>query len=144
METGTRIDIVKGSDQVMIKGNSEKIEMAKKTIERTIQQALDHARPTHFLALPIKSINHRKMQDFEKSILSNSFQCRGMEPSIVASPANLHITLGVMKLLGQSELERAIKYMKEECPPVIENILQQNKLTIRLKKLEIMQKNPGK
>ncbi|KAI8881227.1 hypothetical protein K501DRAFT_253567 [Backusella circina FSU 941] len=143
VETGTRIDVVKGSDQVMIKGNGEKIELAKKAIERTIQQALDHARPTHFLALPIKSIQNRKMEDFQKSILSNTFQCRGMDPSIVVSPANLHITLGVMKLLGQSELERAIKYMKEECPPIIESILQEKKLTIRLKKLEIMQKNPA-
>ncbi|KAG0188959.1 activating signal cointegrator 1 complex subunit [Apophysomyces sp. BC1034] len=145
IETGARIDVSNGKDTVMIKGTQDKVDKAKETIDRLIKQAYDNSRPTHFLSLPIVSnFTTRKLEEFQSSILSSTFKCDGLDASIMVSSANLHITLGIFKLLSQSEIEKAIRFLKEECPKVVDDILQKKRLTIRLRHLATMQSNPAK
>ncbi|KAF7732357.1 activating signal cointegrator 1 complex subunit [Apophysomyces ossiformis] len=145
IETGARIDICNGKDSVMIKGTQDKVDKAKEAIDRVIKKAYDTSRPTHFLSFPIISnVATRKLEEFQASILSSTFKCDGLDSSILVLPVNLHITLGVFKLLSQAEIEKAVRFLKQECPKVVEDILQKKRLTIRLRNLMSMQANPVK
>lgn len=67
-----------------------------------------------------------------------------MDPSILVSPLNLHITLGVFKLLNQEEIERAVRFLKEDCAQLVKDTLRDGKaLNVHLRGLNIMQNNPG-
>ncbi|ORE19683.1 hypothetical protein BCV71DRAFT_242693 [Rhizopus microsporus] len=65
-----------------------------------------------------------------------------VNPDALVLPANFHITLGVMSLLDREEIDRAVKYFKEECSTVAHQVLENNPLSVRLQKLAIMQPNP--
>ncbi|KAI9312690.1 AKAP7 2'5' RNA ligase-like domain-containing protein [Dichotomocladium elegans] len=145
-ETGTRIDISKGRDTVMIKGTKEKVDRAIETIEDAIAKYKERARPTHFLSLPIQSAyTIRKLEEFHGSVLSSTFRCSGMDPSIVVSPANIHITLGVFKLLHQSDIEKTVRFLKTECPNIVQETMAGHRvLNIHLRGLKIMESDPAK
>ncbi|KAG2222450.1 hypothetical protein INT45_013363 [Circinella minor] len=147
IETGVRIDVTKGKDYALIKGPQDKLDNAKEAIDKIIQQAYDKARATHFLSLPVTTAyTTRKLEEFYQSILSSTFKCDGIDPSILVLPANIHITLGIFKLLHQTEIERAVKFLKEECPKIISEVManQDRALSVHLRNLAIMQnKNPG-
>lgn len=148
IETGTRIDINRERDTIMIKGTIDKIEKAKKVIDQMIQRAFETSRPTHFISLPIVSaFATRKLTEFQSAILSPGYSCDGIDPSILVIPENLHITLGVCKLLDQAEIERAVRFLKTQGPLLVKEHLLSNKKrfpTVQLKQLRIMQSDPGK
>lgn len=84
------------------------------------------------------------MEEFQNSILSSTFKCDGMDPSILVSTLNLHITLGVYKLLNQEEIERAVRFLKEDCAQLVKDTLKDGKaLNVHLRGLNIMQSDPG-
>ncbi|KAI8145530.1 kinase A anchor protein [Fennellomyces sp. T-0311] len=129
----------------MIKGTQDKVEKAIATIDQLVQEAYEKARPTHFLSLPIAStFATRKLEEFQSSILSSTFKSDGLEPSIMVSPANIHITLGVLKLLHKSDVDRAVRFLKEECPKVIRENMVGRGLSVHLRNIAIMQSNPEK
>ncbi|KAI8374749.1 kinase A anchor protein [Radiomyces spectabilis] len=106
------------------------------------KKAYDRARPTHFLSFPLSSpLITRKLGEFQSSVLSSTFQCKGIDPSIMVLSANLHLTLGVFKLLNQAEIEKAVRFLKDTIPGVIDNILQKKLLSVHLKQLATMQTN---
>ncbi|KAI9268058.1 AKAP7 2'5' RNA ligase-like domain-containing protein [Phascolomyces articulosus] len=147
IDTGARIDVTKGKDYALIKGPQVKIDRAKAAIDDIIQQAYIKARATHFLSLPVTTAyTTRKLEEFYHAISSSTFPCDGMDPSILVQPANLHITLGVFKLLHAADIERAVRFLKEECPKIVREVLvdQDRALTVHLRHLAIMQtKTPG-
>lgn len=57
----------------------------------------------------------------------------------------LHITLGVLKLLSQKDIEETVAFLKNDIPSIVSDIMQQEQvLSIRLKRLAVMQENPSK
>ncbi|ORE10599.1 hypothetical protein BCV72DRAFT_221361 [Rhizopus microsporus var. microsporus] len=136
-ETGTQIRVQRGKDQVMVSGpDKESIEKAKLAIDRTLQQAQQRMRPTHFLSIPITNVK-QQIEAFYKKIDTM------VNPDALVLPANFHITLGVMSLLDREEIDRAVKYFKEECSIVAHQVLENGPLSVRLQKLAIMQPNPA-
>ncbi|CEG81115.1 hypothetical protein RMATCC62417_15352 [Rhizopus microsporus] len=136
-ETGTHIRVQRGKDQVMVSGpDKESIEKAKLAIDRTLQQAQQRTRPTHFLSIPITNVK-QQIEAFYRKIDTM------VNPDALVLPANFHITLGVMSLLDQEEIDRAVKYFKEECSIVAHQVLENSLLSVRLQKLAIMQPNPA-
>ena len=100
---------------------------------------------THFLAFPIQSpLVSRRLEEFYKILGSPSFKEDGITQESIAPIPSLHITLGVMKLMGQSEIEAAVRFLKESAAETINNLIGERGLTVRLKKLDIMQGEPGK
>ncbi|KAG1050404.1 hypothetical protein G6F43_007316 [Rhizopus delemar] len=132
-ETGTRIHVERGTDQVMIYGERENIEQAKIAIEKALRQK---QKPTHFLSLPIPSVHHQ-LEAFYSKIDS-------VDPAAFILPANFHITLGVMSLVDQTEVERAVRYLKEEGSKVVNDKLKGRPLDVKLERLGVMQSNPEK
>lgn len=117
---------------MMIYGERENIEQAKIAIEKALRQK---QRPTHFLSLPIPSVHHQ-LEAFYSKIDS-------VDPSAFILPANFHITLGVMSLVDQTEVERAVRYLKEEGSKVVNDKLNGRPLDVKLERLGVMQSNPG-
>ncbi|SAM01747.1 hypothetical protein [Absidia glauca] len=147
LETGSRIDIMNGKDSVMIKGTQDKVDHAIKVIDDFLRQAFDRAKPTHFLSFPTTStFATRKLADFHKSILSSTFHCPGLESDMMIPSGKLHITLGIFKLLSQTDIEETVAFLKDEMPGLISDIMgdQEQVLSIRLKRLAVMQDNPKK
>jgi AKAP7 2'5' RNA ligase-like domain len=100
---------------------------------------------THFLAFPIQSpLVSRRLEEFYKILGSPSFREDGITQESIAPIPSLHITLGVMKLMGQSEIEAAVRFLKESAADTINSLIGERGLTVRLKKLDIMQGDPGK
>lgn len=117
---------------MMIYGERENIEQAKIAIEKALRQK---QRPTHFLSLPIPSVHHQ-LEAFYSKIDS-------VDPAAFILPANFHITLGVMSLVDQTEVERAVRYLKEEGSKVVNDKLKGRPLDVKLERLGVMQSNPG-
>lgn len=61
----------------------------------------------------------------------------------IAPIPSLHVTLGVMKLMGQSEIEAAVRFLKEASADLIHDTMNERGVAVRLKKLSVMQGNPG-
>ncbi|KAI8062732.1 AKAP7 2'5' RNA ligase-like domain-containing protein [Gongronella butleri] len=144
LETGTRIDVMNGKDEVMIKGTQDKVDRAIQVIDAHLQQAIAKANLTHFVALPTQaSFATRKLLDFHKEVAA--YKADGINTKMLIPPQKLHITLGVCKLLSQTDLEKAILTMKQDLPPLIHSIMQnESVIAIRLKKLAIMEEDPKK
>ncbi|CAM0141264.1 unnamed protein product [Umbelopsis sp. WA50703] len=141
-ETGTRIDVQKGEDFVKIKGTDENIERAKVAIDALV---IAKANPTHFLSFPVSSlVMTRKLEEFQKVLESPSFVASGVTLDSIAPIPSLHITLGVMKLMGQSEIEAAVRFLKESSADLIHQMMTERGINVRLKKLSVMQGNPAK
>ncbi|KAI7871145.1 AKAP7 2'5' RNA ligase-like domain-containing protein [Spinellus fusiger] len=144
IETGARIDITKGKDTIMIKGTQDNVDKAIQAIDAMVEEAYHQAKPTHFLSLSVASpLTARKLEEFHSSIVSTA-QNRGIDPSLLVSSANLHITLGVFKLMSQSDIEQAVKYLKDEIPAVVARVLQGDHLSVHLQGLRTMQPDPSK
>ncbi|CAO3591398.1 unnamed protein product [Absidia cylindrospora] len=135
-----------GKDLVMIKGTQDKVDHAVKVIDTFLQQAFERAKPTHFLSFPTTStFATRKLDNFHKSILSSTFHAPGLEPDMLIPSGKLHITLGIFKLLSQTDVEETVAFLKNDIPSVISDIMEQEQvLSIRLKRLAVMQENPRK
>ncbi|KAI0347311.1 hypothetical protein BDW22DRAFT_515439 [Trametopsis cervina] len=61
-------------------------------------------RPTHFLSLPIghHAGLRKRMGAFENALLDHSPKIPGLDEGIVVSPRRMHLTLGVMNLIGSA------------------------------------------
>lgn len=70
---------------------------------------------------------------------SPSFVADGITAESIAPIPSLHITLGVMKLMGQSEVEAAVRFLKESSAELISQIVGERGISVRLKRLDIMQ-----
>ncbi|KAI9010481.1 kinase A anchor protein [Phycomyces nitens] len=103
------------------------------------------ARPTHFLSIPISSefLAH-KLDQFHSSILSSSFGCKGIDRSMLVSPENLHITVGVSKLMNQSEIQRALEFLKNDLLAIVHSIIKGNPISVHIQGLKTMQEDPSK
>ncbi|KAG0170754.1 activating signal cointegrator 1 complex subunit [Apophysomyces sp. BC1015] len=138
--TGAQIVLLGHKDTVVIKGSLKAIDEAKHALDDLVKKAYNGFRPTHFLSLPICSPSiDDKVQTFQRSILS----CEGVDPSILVSPLNLHITIGVLKLLEPCDVEDAVDFLKAECPKVVNSVLKNMPLSIDVQHLSVMQSDPA-
>ncbi|KAF7723840.1 activating signal cointegrator 1 complex subunit [Apophysomyces ossiformis] len=138
--TGASINVSRRTDAITLKGSASAIDEAKIAIDELVKKAYKRSRPTHFLSIPISSPTiDSKVRDFQQSI---SF-CEGVDPSILISPVNLHITLAVLKLFEPSDVESALEFLQQECPKVVQSVLNDVPLSVYLKDLAIMQSDPA-
>ncbi|KAG0179229.1 activating signal cointegrator 1 complex subunit [Apophysomyces sp. BC1021] len=113
--TGAQIVLLGHKDTVVIKGSLKAIDEAKHALDDLVKKT------------------------FQRSILS----CEGVDPSILVSPLNLHITIGVLKLLEPCDVEDAVDFLKAECPKVVNSVLKNMPLSIDVQHLSVMQSDPA-
>ncbi|CAL7941907.1 unnamed protein product [Xylocopa violacea] len=143
-ETKTTIQIPKlgqDGDIVIIGFHRKGILKARRRINLLIEASRKKLDFTHFLSIPLNE-GHiiMKFNMFKNEVLTNSGKMsRGVDERIFQTPSKLHITIGVLTLLDDTERNQAIEalnYCKEYIvKPIIEK---HGQIPIHIQGTEIM------
>nr|XP_057917027.1 activating signal cointegrator 1 complex subunit 1 isoform X2 [Doryrhamphus excisus] len=98
---------------------------------------------THFLSFPI---NDPKIQDgflrFKDDVLEKCSQDHRVDESIFQNPAKLHLTIGTLTLLGDTEVRNACTHL-QECENIIRDITEGKPMPLEVRGLEYMNDDPA-
>ncbi|XP_033963372.1 activating signal cointegrator 1 complex subunit 1 [Pseudochaenichthys georgianus] len=98
---------------------------------------------THFLSFPL---SNPKIQEgfltFKDEVLKQCSQDHGVEGSIFQNPAKLHMTIGTLALLNETEVRKACEHL-QQCQHFIRDITEGNPLTLEVTGIEYMNDDPG-
>ncbi|KAG8008647.1 Activating signal cointegrator 1 complex subunit 1 [Nibea albiflora] len=98
---------------------------------------------THFLSLPL---NDPKIQEgflrFKDEVLKQCSQDHGVEGSIFQNPAKLHLTIGTLALLNDTEVRKACEHL-QECQNVIRDLTEGKALPLEVTGIEYMNDDPA-
>eukprot|EP01087_Luapelamoeba_hula_P000378 TRINITY_DN10272_c0_g1_i1.p1 TRINITY_DN10272_c0_g1~~TRINITY_DN10272_c0_g1_i1.p1 ORF type:complete len:252 (-),score=43.29 TRINITY_DN10272_c0_g1_i1:636-1391(-) len=110
-DTDSVIDIPKPEDttqHVLISARTKRsIASAKRRIDEVLQQSREKLPFTHFISMPLTSLKG-SVKTFYDELLSGftSANTRGFDDSLLLPPAQLHITLLMLKLYSPEEVQR--------------------------------------
>lgn len=147
-ETHTQICVPKQGDKqehIVIYGHERKgIISAKTRIDLLIDSARQHQPFTHFLSIPVISADVVEgFQNFKAEVLDKFNGEKGMDQSLFQNPKRLHLTLGTLVLLNDSEIRKATSLLKACEEEIIRPLLQNEKLEIEIIGLEYMNDDPA-
>ncbi|KAM9831188.1 activating signal cointegrator 1 complex subunit 1 [Neosynchiropus ocellatus] len=98
---------------------------------------------THFLSFPL---NDSKVQDgflrFKEDVLQQCSQDHGVDASIFQNPAKLHLTVGTLVLLNESEVTKASEHL-QDCQSFIREITGGKPLSVKVSGIEYMNDDPA-
>ncbi|KOC69171.1 Activating signal cointegrator 1 complex subunit 1 [Habropoda laboriosa] len=147
-ETKTFIQIPKlGQDgDIVILGTDHKgIVTARHRINLLMEATRKKLHPTHFLSIPLnKPEIIKEFNLFKTTVLNNSKKAsRGVDETIFQMPTKLHLTIGMLKLLDDTERNQAIEalnYCKEYIvKPIIKKY---GRIHIQIQGTDIMNDDP--
>ncbi|XP_030758548.1 activating signal cointegrator 1 complex subunit 1 isoform X2 [Sitophilus oryzae] len=145
-DTNTIIKVPRMNEkgEVTITGESErKVASARAQIAMIVAQRKERMQPTHFIAIPIVSdtINENLIQ-FKNEIMENP--PAGVTESLFQNPVKLHLTIVMLKILDEDELDLAKKNLQtcyNESIAGIYNEIKGNEITVQ--GVEIMNDDPA-
>lgn len=147
METVTQIRIPRrGQDgAIVIVGRDKKgVSSARTRVELLVISARQKQPFTHFLSIPISDENIRvKTDDFKTDVLRECHGDRGIDPTIFQNPLKLHLTIGTLVLLTDTEIANAIKLLHQCEMDIIKPVLQKRPIHVKFVGLEYMNDDPG-
>jgi activating signal cointegrator complex subunit 1 len=152
-ETGATILIPSkqnsSSEEVIIRGPTENaIENARTRIEIILESAKKKMEPTHFLSIPLNAPEiQSKLEAFFKELKEKFYDNEanrplGFDPSIIINPKTFHLTIVMLKLFTNEEIERVVNFMKKISQQVYD-MLETRSLLLKLQGLEIMNDDPS-
>jgi activating signal cointegrator complex subunit 1 len=96
--------------------------------------------PTHFISFPLKDpIVKQKVQALHTEILALNLP--NVDNSIFLRPEKFHLTIGVLKLYTKSDVEGAVKLLKDLSSEIYD-LVGTRTTVAKLTGLEIMEDNP--
>ncbi|XP_034049573.1 activating signal cointegrator 1 complex subunit 1 [Thalassophryne amazonica] len=145
-DTKTSISIPKQGmeGQIVITGPQRAAVSSAVTRVELLVESFRRKQPiTHFLSLPL---NNPKIQEgflgFKEKVLEHCSQDHGVEESIFQNPAKLHLTLGILVLLSETEVRKACHHL-QECQNVIRDITEGKPLPVEVTGIEYMNDDPS-
>ncbi|XP_029648191.2 activating signal cointegrator 1 complex subunit 1 isoform X1 [Octopus sinensis] len=146
-ETRTQIRIpTRGQDgDIVILGRDKKgVVSAYTRLELLVISARQKQPFTHFLSIPItaKSI-HNQVLEFKEDVLRECDGDLGLDASIFQNYQKLHLTIGTLVLLSESEVEKATELLNKCNENLIRPLLKDEPLHCQLVGLEYMNDDPG-
>eukprot|EP01112_Ceratiomyxa_fruticulosa_P016327 TRINITY_DN4916_c0_g1_i3.p1 TRINITY_DN4916_c0_g1~~TRINITY_DN4916_c0_g1_i3.p1 ORF type:complete len:371 (+),score=67.79 TRINITY_DN4916_c0_g1_i3:152-1264(+) len=146
-DTGATITIPKMNDkseEIVIKGTTEAAVVSAKTrIDIIIEKAKNSLPYTHFLSIPLNDpALQEKVNALYDDILRTQSFSRGVEPSIMGSPKTFHLTILMLKLFSNEQIEQAKSVLKTAHAKLYD-ILATRSLILTLEGLEYMNDDPG-
>ncbi|XP_066153373.1 activating signal cointegrator 1 complex subunit 1-like [Euwallacea fornicatus] len=139
-----KIPRINEKGDVIISGDSErKVASARTQITITMAQRKDKMPPTHFIAIPINSQSiTENLLKFQKCVLEKPG--RGVTKSLFQNVVKLHLTIVVLTLLDEEEVENAKKTLKTYYDEYISSVFSKNqKHKVTIQGLEIMNDDPS-
>ncbi|XP_074475170.1 activating signal cointegrator 1 complex subunit 1 isoform X1 [Sebastes fasciatus] len=145
-DTKTSINIPKPGveGQIVITGPHKAAVSSAVTRVEVLVESFRKKQPfTHFLSFPLKD---PKIQEgflsFKDEVLKQCSQDHGVEGSIFQNPAKLHMTIGTLALLNDTEVRKACEHLKE-CQTFIRDITEGNPLLLEVTGIEYMNDDPA-
>ncbi|XP_010741501.3 activating signal cointegrator 1 complex subunit 1 [Larimichthys crocea] len=145
-DTKTSINIPKQGveGQIVITGSHKAAVSSALTRVELLLESFRKKQPfTHFLSLPL---NDPKIQEgflrFKDEVLKQCSQDHGVEGSIFQNPAKLHLTIGTLALLSDTEVRKACEHL-QECQNVIRDLTEGKPLPLEVTGIEYMNDDPA-
>ncbi|XP_018554770.1 activating signal cointegrator 1 complex subunit 1 [Lates calcarifer] len=145
-DTKTSISIPKQGmeGQIVITGSHKAAVSSAVTRVEVLVDSFRRKQPfTHFLSFPL---NDPKIQEgfvrFKDEVLQQCSQDHGVEESIFQNPAKLHLTIGTLALLNETEVRKACEHL-QECQNFIRDITEGNPLPLEVTGIEYMNDDPA-
>jgi len=147
-ETRTQIRIPKpgeAEEAVVILGHDIKgIVSAKTRLDVLLDSARQRQQFTHFLSISVTCEEVMcGFEDFRFQVLNQCDGDRGLDASLFQNPKKLHLTLGTLALLNDSEIEKAVELLHGCQEEIIQPILRGERLDVQIRGLEYMNDDPG-
>ncbi|XP_044751202.1 activating signal cointegrator 1 complex subunit 1-like [Coccinella septempunctata] len=129
---------------VKITGHNERsVASARNQITLLVLTKREKFASTHFISIPVDSNDIRaNFEKFKKSILKDKIT-RGVDENIFQNPNKLHMTVEVLSLLDQIEIEHAKQLLSDNVSEIISTHLGKDHYLFRLKGIEIMNDDPS-
>lgn len=145
-DTKTSISIPKQGveGQIVITGSHKSAVSSAVTRVEVLIESFRKKQPfTHFLSFPL---NDPKIQEgflsFKDEVLKQCSQDNGIDGSIFQNAAKLHLTIGTLALLNDTEVRKACEHL-QECQNVIRDITEGNPLQVEVTGIEYMNDDPA-
>lgn len=88
---------------------------AKTRIDVLLDSGRQKSQFTHFLSVPFNTKQlQENLSDFQTDVLRVCDGDRGLDASIFQNPCKLHLTIGCLVLLDDSEVRKAVETL-EQC-----------------------------
>lgn len=147
VETKTQIRVPSTGEkgEIVLQGHDKKSVVSAKTrIEVMVDSARKRQPFTHFLSIPIQSEDIvEKFEDFKFNILDDDVKDSAVDTSIFQNPQKLHMTLGTLVLLSQTEIQRARDLLSHCLEELVKPMLQGSPLFVDIQGLEYMNDDPA-
>lgn len=150
IERDTKTDIKiprhgQDGDVTILGGTEASVKAARRRINIIVMSSRMKQRSTHFISIPMNNSEiMQRFEEFKVSVLRECGQSRGLEESIFIRAQKLHLTLGVMCLMDNTERLFASNLLTEAKDKIIRPLLEgHTPLKIRLKGLSYMNDDPS-
>ncbi|EDO29881.1 predicted protein [Nematostella vectensis] len=145
-DTNTRISIprVGQTGDIVITGQSKaEVLSARHKVDIVVESSRHKVPFTHFLSFPLYFDQlEKKAKEFKQIVLQEYSEDRGIDASIFQEPSKLHLTIGMMVLLGPCEVEKAGKSLSECYQDLVRECVGDDPLMVELKGVEYMNDDP--
>jgi len=117
-ETGATVNIPNASsssEEIVVKGPTEGIvRSAKIRIDLIVENVMQELPYTHFLSIPLcDSALQQRLKTLYDDLLAKCSDVQGLESSILADPAQFHLTILMLKLYTPESLNKAQQLLRK-------------------------------
>ncbi|XP_067431893.1 activating signal cointegrator 1 complex subunit 1 [Thunnus thynnus] len=145
-DTKTSINIPKQGveGQIVITGSHKAAVSSAVTRIEVLIDSFRRKQPfTHFLSFPLNDPKVQEgFQKFKDDVLEQCSQDHGVEESIFQNPAKLHLTVGTLALLNDTEVRKACEHL-QDCQNFIRDITEGKPLPLEVTGIEYMNDDPA-
>ncbi|XP_043274511.1 activating signal cointegrator 1 complex subunit 1 [Venturia canescens] len=149
-ETKTTIKIPrlgKDGDVVITSSSRTAVLSARHRIDLLVESSRKKLRPTHFLGIPmIDKTIASNYENFKNIVLNDTGKtARGVQEGVFQKPEKMHLTLGMLVLVDDQEVQKAVQALEDCKEQIIKPILEKIKNPIKIKAqgLECMNDDPS-
>ncbi|XP_049995991.1 activating signal cointegrator 1 complex subunit 1 isoform X2 [Alexandromys fortis] len=147
METKTSINIPKPGQegQIVITGQHRNGVISARTRIDVLLDTFRRRQPfTHFLSFFLSEVEvQERFLKFQEEVLEKCSMDRGVDSSIFQNPKKLHLTIGMLVLLSEQEIQQTCEILQRCKEEFINDITGGKPLEVEMEGIEYMNDDPG-
>ncbi|XP_041511627.1 activating signal cointegrator 1 complex subunit 1 isoform X1 [Microtus oregoni] len=147
METKTSINIPKPGQQgkIVITGQHRNGVISARTRIDVLLDTFRRKQPfTHFLSFFLNEVEvQERFLKFQEEVLEKCSMDRGVDSSIFQNPKKLHLTIGMLVLLSEQEIQQTCEILQRCKEEFINDITGGKPLEVEMEGIEYMNDDPG-
>ncbi|RWS22378.1 activating signal cointegrator 1 complex subunit 1-like protein [Leptotrombidium deliense] len=122
----------------------ENVLSARRKILDIVNSARQRSDFTHFIAAYARDSNiQQTFKHFKNEVLSKHGNARGVTKEVFQDEHRLHLTFGILVLLGENERKEAESLLKRVIEEVVDKTTVSEKIKLRIQGLEYMNDDPS-